>query len=171
MTTVYQTRPGTRTLASLVIASVVGLSVVGCSTHPTTPTVSSTSGTISTTAAHELVDVEAVWATHPMPPCPRVIVGNASAPAGLELPSDESVAAQLRGVKSPAPESLVRAKLGWVTMWLAKVRADITSDPASAGSKAEKKTFDSHVEHVGDELRAGQDSSSPTDSIYSEGCL
>lgn len=166
-----QSRTGTTNLVALVIASVVGLSVVGCNSHSTTPTGSSGAGAISTSTARALVDVEAVWATHPMPPCPRVIVGNASAPAGLELPSDESVAAQLRGVKSPAPESLVRAKLGWVTMWLAKVRADITSDPASAGSKAEKKTFDSHVEHVGDELRAGQDSSSPTDSIYSEGCL
>lgn len=35
-----QSRPGTTNLVALVIASVVGLSVVGCS-HPTTPTGSS----------------------------------------------------------------------------------------------------------------------------------
>lgn len=167
--TIYQSRSGTTVLASLVVASVVAMSVVGCSTHPATPTGSST---ISTSAPSQaLVDVSAVWATHPMPPCPRVIIGNQPAPAGLELPSDESVAQQLAGVKSPATEGWVRMKLGWVTKWLAKVRADIISDPASAGSAAEKKTFDLYVKHVGDELREGQDSSSPPDSIYPEGCM
>ncbi|NOS09341.1 hypothetical protein HGK65_20620 [Mycobacteroides abscessus] len=80
------------------------------------------------------------------------------------------MAQQLAGVMSPASESWVKTKLGWMTKWLAKVRADIISDPGSAGSKAEKKTFDLYVNHVGNELRQGQDSSSPTDSIYPEGC-
>lgn len=166
-----QSRPRTTKLVGLVIAACASLGVVGCSHHPTTPSGSSTAGETSSSAqARALVDVEAVWATHPMPPCPRVVIGNASAPAGLELPSNETVAAQLRGVESPAPEGWVRGKLGWVTKWLAKVRADIISDPGSAGSNAEKETFKSYVKHVSDELRAGKNHLDSTDSIYTEGC-
>ncbi|MBN7314989.1 hypothetical protein [Mycobacteroides abscessus] len=170
--TIYQSQPGTKCFVSLVVALGVGLGVVGCSTHPTTLTGSSGAGTISTTAARALVDVEQVWQTEPLPACPKpLIVFNGSVPPGLSLPDKASVARQLAGVKSPASEGWVRTKLGWVTQWLAKARADIISDPASAGSAAEKKTFDLYVKHVGDELREGQDSSSPTDSIYPEGCM
>ncbi|SLI42466.1 Uncharacterised protein [Mycobacteroides abscessus subsp. abscessus] len=156
-------------LTALVLALGVGASVIGCSASGTpAPTGSST---ISTSAS-ALVDVEAVWQSEPLPNCPKPpIVFNGSVPPGLSLPDKASVARQLASVKSPASEGWVRTKLGWVTKWLAKVRADIISDPASAGSAAEKKTFDLYVKHVGDELREGQDSSSPTDSIYPEGCM
>ncbi|RIU33918.1 hypothetical protein D2E83_19545 [Mycobacteroides abscessus] len=80
------------------------------------------------------------------------------------------MAKQLAGVRSPGSESWVRTKLGWITKWLAKVRADIISDPDSAGSNAEKETFKSYVKHVSDELRAGENHSDSTDSIYPEGC-
>ncbi|MBN7315093.1 hypothetical protein [Mycobacteroides abscessus] len=162
-----QSRTGTRTLTALVVAFGVGLSVVGCSTHPTTPTGSST---ISASAARNLVDVSAVWAEHPMPPCPRVIVGNQPAPAGLELPSDESVAAQLRGVKSPASESWVREKLGWVTKWLAKVRADII-DADTPADNSMTDGFNDYARHVRAELEVGQDiPDSALDGDFPEGC-
>ncbi|WP_228842792.1 hypothetical protein [Mycobacteroides abscessus] len=163
-----QSRPGATILVALVVAFGVGFGVVGCELHPTTPTGSSSAGTISTSAARALVDVAAVWASHPMPPCPRVIVGNQPAPAGLELPSDETVAAQLRGVMSPAPESWVRTKLGWVTQQLASTRADIISAP---DDNSMSKTFGMYVQHVRSELMVGQDSSDPTDAIYPEGCV
>lgn len=118
--TIYQSRPGTTCLVSLVIAAAVSIGAAGCSTHPTTPTGSNGTGTISSAPSRALVDVSAVWATHPMPDCPRVIIGNQPAPAGLELPSDETVAGQFQGVMSPAPESWAREKLGWVTKWFAK---------------------------------------------------
>ncbi|SIC79428.1 Uncharacterised protein [Mycobacteroides abscessus subsp. abscessus] len=162
-----QSRPGTTNLVALVIASVVGLSVVGCS-HPTTPTGSST---ISTTApSRALVDVEKVWASHPMPDCPRVIIGNQPAPAGLELPSDETVAVQLRGVKSAGTESWVRAKLGWVTKWLAKVRADII-DADTTGDSSMTDGFSQYIQHIKSELAAGHDiPDSALDGDFPEGC-
>lgn len=162
-----QSRPFTTQLVGLAIAASVG--VVGCS-RPTTTSALSVGETSSSVAARALVDVEGVWASHPMPDCPRVVIGNTSAPASLELPSNETVAEVLRGVRSPAPEGWVRGKLGWVAKWLAKVRADIVSDPGSAGSNAEKETFKSYVKHVSDELRAGENHLDSTDSIYPEGC-
>ncbi|SLH96928.1 Uncharacterised protein [Mycobacteroides abscessus subsp. abscessus] len=93
--TIYQSRTGTTKLAALAIAASVG--VVGCS-HPTTTTSASSVGeTSSSVATQPLVDVSQVWASHPMPDCPRIIIGNSSAPAGLELPSNETVAEVLRG--------------------------------------------------------------------------
>lgn len=170
MTTIYQSLTGTKSLAYLAIAATVGLSVVGCS-HPATPSGASSSGTISTSAARALVDVAAVWASHPLPDCPRVIIGNSSAPAGLELPSDESVARQLAGVKSPAPESWVREQLGWVTQELATTRADIISDPSSAGAPAESERFSQYVGHVKAELEAGHGiPDSELDGRFPEGC-
>ncbi|WJR34083.1 hypothetical protein P3F83_01105 [Mycobacteroides immunogenum] len=164
-----QSRTGTTVLESLVIASVVGLGVVGCSAHPTTPT---GAGETSTSAeAHELVDVSAVWATHPLPPCPRVIVGNVSAPVGLELPSDESVAQQLAGVRSPGSESWVREKLGWLTQWLAQTRAGIIDHPETPGSKVKPLRFREYVEHTKTELQAGRDiSDTELDGRFPEGC-
>lgn len=166
-----QSRTGTKFFASLVIAASVSLGAVGCSTHPTT-TGSSTAGTISTSApSRALVDVAAVWATHPMPDCPRVIVGNVSAPVGLELPSDETVAEQLRGVKSPGTESWVRTKLGWLTQALSVTRADIidNSDAGDANS-AENKGFQRYVGHVKDELKVGHAIANDVDGDYPEGC-
>lgn len=156
-------------LVGLAIAATVALGVVGCSAHPTTSG-SSTSGEASSSAeARNLVDVSAVWATHPLPPCPDTLIGNAIAPAGLTLPSDESVAKELVGVRSPASEQWVRDKLGWVTKHLAKTRADII-DANTPGDDSMLRTFDSYVEHVRAELVAGRGSADPTDDIYPEGC-
>lgn len=166
--TIHQSRTG---LTALVVAFGVSLGVVGCTAHPTTPTGSSGTGTTSTSAeAHELVDVAAVWATHPMPDCPRVIVGNQPAPAGLVLPSDEAVAKSLAGVKSPAPESWVRTKLGWVTQELASTRAGIIDTGGTDGARAQAKDFQLYVEHVRAELQAGKDIPSYLDSTFPEGC-
>lgn len=165
-----QSRPGTTKLVGLALA--LGVGVVGCSSHPTTPTASSTAGeSSSSVVAQGLVDVAAVWETHPMPPCARVVIGNATASPGLVLPSDESVAEVLRGVRSPAPEEWVREKLGWVTKWLGKTRADIISDPSSPGVPAQSKRFGLYVEHIKSELTAGQDiSDSALDGRFPEGC-
>lgn len=163
-----QSRPGTTQLVGLAIALGVGLGVVGCSSNPTTPTGSSMARETNSTTG-ELVDVSAVWATHPLPPCPRVIVGNVSAPVGLELPSDDSVAAELRGVKSPAPESWVREKLSWVTQWLSQTRAGIVADPG-VGAKEQGDMFTEWVTHVREELRDGHDIASDLDGAFPEGC-
>lgn len=170
MMMISQSRRGATVLVSLAIAASVSLGVVGCSTHPTSPSASSGTGKSSVSAeARNMVDVSAIWATHPMPPCPRVIVGNQTAPAGLDLPSDETVAAQLRGVQSPATESWVRTKLGWVTQELAATRADIISDPG-VGADAQAIQFGQYVSHVRAELQAGQDIPDTIDKTYPEGC-
>lgn len=159
-----------RGLAVMALAAVVASAVVGCGGHDSTPSGSSVAGTISTTApSRALVDVEKVWSTHPMPPCPRVIVGNVSAPAGLELPSDETVAKQLAGVRSPGSESWVRTKLGWLTQELAATRADIISDPG-VGAKEQSEMFAQWVTHIGEELRQGRDTPSDLDGVYPEEC-
>lgn len=162
-----QSRPGAMKLVSLAIAASVGL--VGCSSHPTTTSGSSVGETSSSAQAQSLVDVSAIWASHPLPPCPDMLVGNQSAPAGLMLPSDESVAKELAGVRSPASESWVRERLGWVNQHLAKTRADII-DANTLGDDSMLRTFDSYVEHVRAELVSGRGSADPTDDIYPEGC-
>ncbi|SLD23548.1 hypothetical protein [Mycobacteroides abscessus] len=154
-------------VAPLVTAFAVALA--GCATTTTAP-----SGTVADTSTsaptQSLVDVSAVWATHPMPDCPRVVVGDETASPGLVLPSDETVAQQLAGVRSPASESWVRTKLGWVTKHLSQTRQDII-DANNPGDKSMSKTFDLYIKHVRAELAAGQDSSDPTDAIYPEGCM
>ncbi|SLB99682.1 hypothetical protein [Mycobacteroides abscessus] len=167
-----QSRPGTKILAALAIALGVSIGVVGCgSTHPTTSGSSSAGETSSSASAQNMVDVSAVWVTHPMPDCPRVVIGNATASPGLVLPDDASVARQLAGVRSPGSESWVREKLGWVTKWLGKTRADIISDPSSPGVPAQSKRFSQYVEHIRTELEAGKDiSDSALDGRFPEGC-
>lgn len=169
---IHQYRPGTRYLVSLAIATTVTIGAVGCSnTHPTTTGSNGAGETSSTVAARALVDVSAVWAEHPLPPCPRLVIGNQSAPAGLELPSDESVAREFQGVMSPAPESWVRTKLGWVTMWLSKTRADLIAFSDTPGGSATTKQFDHYVAHVNTELATGHDvSDSALDSRFPDGC-
>lgn len=172
MTTIYQSRTGTRTLVSLFIASVVGLSVVGCSTHPTTLTGASTTGTISTSApSRALVDVAAVWATHPLPDCPKAPIGRNGGvvPSGLELPTESTVSEILGDVKSPGSESWVREQLGWLTQWLLKTRADIISDPG-VGAREQFTGFEDYVSHVRAELQVGKSIPSDLDSIFPEGC-
>ncbi|CPW82840.1 Uncharacterised protein [Mycobacteroides abscessus] len=164
---ISQSRTSTTVLASLVIASVVVLGVVGCSSHPTTPT---GSNTISTTENRPLVDVSAVWQTEPLPDCPTPpIVFNGSVPPGLSLPDKSSVARELQGVKSPASEGWVRTKLGWVTQWLSKTRADIAYVNAP-GDNSTRDTFGEYVKHIRDELREGRDTPSDLDSRFPEGC-
>ncbi|SHO82828.1 hypothetical protein [Mycobacteroides abscessus] len=162
-----QFRPGTTVLVALAIATSVG--VVGCSTHPTSSG-SSGAGQSSSASAQPLVDVSQVWATHPLPPCPRVVVGNVTAPAGLELPSDETVAAQLQGVKSPASERWVRTKLGWVTKELSVTRAGVVDTAGTAGAEAQVKDFRLYIDHIRAELIAGHDIPSDLDETYPEGC-
>ncbi|MCV7307465.1 hypothetical protein H7K02_19550 [Mycobacteroides immunogenum] len=65
----------------------------------------------------------------------------------------------------------MRKKLGWVTKWLGKTRADIISDPSSPGVPAQSKRFGLYVEHIKSELTAGQDiSDSALDGRFPEGC-
>lgn len=163
-----QSRPSATKLVALVIATSVSLGVVGCSAH-STPSGSSVGETSVSAEARNLVDVSAVWATHPLPPCPRLVGGNLTAPAGLELPSDETVAKQLAGVRSPAPEPWVRTKLGWLTQELAATRADIISDPG-VGAKEQSEMFAQWVTHIGEELRQGRDTPSDLDGVYPEEC-
>lgn len=164
-----QSRTGTKFFASLVIAASVGL--VGCSSHPA-PSVSNVSGQASSSvSAQPLVDVSAVWATHPLPPCPRVIVGNVSAPAGLVLPDDASVAKELAGVKSPGTPQWVRTKLGWLTQWLAQTRAGVIDHPESPAARANISGFNFYVKHVASELTVGHDIQDSIDETYPEGCM
>lgn len=157
-------------LVGLAIAATVALGVVGCSAHPTTSG-SSTSGEASSSAeARNLVDVSAVWASHPLPPCPRVVIGNASSPAGLGLPSDESVARQLAGVRSPGSPQWVRTKLGWVTKELSATRAGVVDTAGTAGAEAQVKDFRLYIDHIRAELIAGHDIPSDLDETYPEGC-
>ncbi|BBZ83261.1 Uncharacterised protein [Mycobacteroides abscessus] len=157
-------------LVALALTFGVGASGIGCSASgtPTAPQ----SSTISTTAAPNLVDVAAVWQTEPLPDCPKPpIVFNGAVPPGLSLPDKASVARELRGVKSPASEGWVRTKLGWVTQELASTRADIISDPSSAGAPAESERFSQYVGHVKAELEAGHDiPDSELDGRFPEGC-
>lgn len=149
-------------VGTLAVATVVALA--GCSTATSTNPVASTS-------TQALVDVAAVWASHPMPPCSRVVVGDETASPGIVLPSDETVAQQLAGVQSPASESWVRTKLGWVSQALSITRADIIGNVSGASAnKAEIKGFERYVRHVRDELSVGRDISNPVDGDYPEGC-
>ncbi|SKU12397.1 MULTISPECIES: hypothetical protein [Mycobacteroides] len=157
-----------KSLAVLALTFGVGASTIGCSgaSTPTAPL----SSTISTSAAHEMVDVSAVWQTEPLPDCPKPpIVFNGSVPPGLSLPDKASVARQLAGVKSPASEEWVRTKLGWVTQELAATRADLISDPG-VGAKEQSEMFVEWVTHVREELRDGHDIASDLDGAFPEGC-
>lgn len=166
-----QSRTGTITLATLAIAASVSLGVVGCTGHPTTSGSSSAGQTSSSAEARQTVDVSQVWATEPLPNCPKPpVVYNGDVPAGLELPDKASVARILAGAESPAPESWVREKLGWVTQNLAKTRADIIkADMPSDSSMTDG--FSDYVVHVRAELVAGKNIPDDLDGIFSEGCV
>lgn len=164
-----QFRTAATTLVALAIATTVGL--VGCSHHPTTSGSSSTGETSSSTATRALVDVSAVWQSEPLPNCPKPpIVFNGDAPQGIALPDKASVARILAGAKSPAAESWVRMKLGWVTQWLAQTRAGIIADPG-AGAKEQANMFTEWVTHVREELQEGRDIASDLDGAFPEGCI
>ncbi len=154
------------------LALALGVSVVGCSSHPTTPSGASSTGESSSSAeARQTVDVSQVWATEPLPDCPKPpVVYNGDVPAGLELPDKASVARILAGAESPAPESWVREKLGWVTQNLAKTRADIIkADMPSDSSMTDG--FRDYVVHVRAELVVGKDIPDDLDGIFPEGCV
>ncbi|WP_206466379.1 hypothetical protein, partial [Mycobacteroides abscessus] len=150
------------------------LGVVGCS-HPTTPTGSSgDQGTISTSAsAHELVDVEAVWAAHPLPPCKDYLGTDRAVPPGISVPDYDSVAKELAGVKSTGSAVWVREKLGWLNMWLAQTRAAILDYPEDSNVvHATNTRFGKYVEHLRAELQSGQDiSDSSLDSRFPQECI
>lgn len=167
-----QSRPGAKVLASLVIAASVSLGVVGCELHPTTDTGSNGAGTISTSAeAHPLVDVEAVWATHPLPPCKDYLGTDLTVPPGISVPDYDSVAKELAGVKSTGSESWVRTKLGWLDRALSETRAGIIANAGTAGARAQGSDFELYVSHVRDELQLGRDTASDLDSTFIERCL
>lgn len=166
-----QSRPGATKLVSLFVAVTVSIGVVGCS-HPTTTSGSSGAGESSSSAeARALVDVEKVWATHPMPDCPKPPIerNGGVVPNGVELPTESTVSEILGDVKSPAPEAWVKMKLGWVTQWLLKTRADIITDPG-VGADAQSKMFSDYVSHVRDELQAGRNIERELDGSYPEEC-
>lgn len=167
-----QSRPGTTVLAALAIAATVSLGVVGCSHHPTTPSGSSTAGETSSSAqARALVDVEAVWATKPLPPCDDYLGTDLTAPPGLSVPDHDSVAKTLAGVESPGTLEWVKTKLGWVTKELSVTRAGVVDTAGTAGAEAQAQDFQRYVEHVRDELQSGRDITSDLDSTFIERCL
>lgn len=169
-----QSRPCAMKLVALAIAATVSLGVVGCSAHPTTPSASSSAGQASSSAsARPLVDVSAVWATHPLPPCPKPPIqrNGGVVPNGIELPTESTVSEILGDVKSPAPETWVRTKLGWVTQWLLQTRAGIVAT-SGANSTVTNRRFHQYIEHIRAEMKAGQDiADSALDGRFPEGCI
>lgn len=158
-------------LAALALTVGVGASIIGCSA-PSTPTAPQWS-TISTTAqAHALVDVDKVWAEHPLPPCPDYPGERGGAtPPGLSLPDHDSVEKQLAGVQSPGDVGWVRTKLGWLTQWLSQTRGGIikANNPTDTWAQDD---FNDYVQHVKAELQAGHDvSDSALDGDYPERCI
>ncbi|MDO3103014.1 hypothetical protein [Mycobacteroides abscessus] len=159
-----------KSLAVLALTFGVGASTIGCSQHSITPTASTVSS--PSTTAHVLVDVEKVWASHPLPDCPKPPLkrNDGQVPAGLELPTESTVSDILGDVKSPGSESWVREKLSWVTQALLAVRADIVTYNGTAGGDSQLQDFKNYVEHVKIELAQGQDIDSPLDLTYPEAC-
>lgn len=167
-----QSRPGTTKLVSLFVAATVSIGVVGCSTgHPTTSSVSSVSReTSSSASARPLVDVSAVWATKPLPPCDDYLGTDLTTPPNLSVPDHASVAKTLAGVKSPGSIEWVRTKLGWLDKALSETRAGIV-DTNVPGDETELHGFERYARHVRDELEVGHDiSDSDADGDYPEGC-
>lgn len=161
-----------KSLAALVLTVGVGAGAVGCGQHSTITAVpSGTAETSSSVSAQSLVDVWAVWATKPLPPCTDYLGSDLTVPPGLSVPNHDSVAKILAGVKSPGSETWVRAKLGWLDMWLAQTRAGIIDHPDSPAVKSKVETFDDYVEHVRSELGAGKNIPSDLDSIFPEACI
>ncbi len=168
---ITQSQPGATVLIGLALA--LGVSVVGCSTHPTTHSGSSGAGEPSVSAeARRMVDVSQVWASHPLPDCPKPPLkrNDGQVPAGLELPTESTVSDILGDVKSPGSEPWVRRKLSWVTQALLAVRADIVTYNGTAGGDSQLQDFKNYVEHVKIELAQGKDIDSPLDLTYPEAC-
>lgn len=158
-------------LVVLALTFSVGASAIGCSASGT-PTVP-LSSTISITAAHALVNVDKMWATHPLPPCKDYLGTDRAVPPGISVPDYDSVAKELAGVKSPGDESWVRTKLGWLDMWLAQTRAAILDHPEDSNLvHATNTRFGKYVEHLRAELQSGRDiSDSSLDSRFPQECI
>ncbi|SLJ13418.1 hypothetical protein [Mycobacteroides abscessus] len=166
-----QSRPGAKVLASLVIVLGMSIGVVGCSGEHPAPSGPSTSGeTSSSVTAQNMVDVSAVWATKPLPPCDDYLGTDQTAPPNLSVPDHASVAKTLAGVKSPGSIEWVRTKLGWLDKALSETRAGIV-DTNVPGDETELHGFERYARHVRDELEVGHDiSDSDADGDYPEGC-
>lgn len=160
-----------KSLAALVLTVGVWAGVAGCGQHAITPAASPQGETGSSASAHPMVEVSAVWATKPLPPCTDYLGSDLTVPPGLSVPDHASVAKILAGVKSPGSESWVKTKLGWLDMWLAQTRAGILDHPESPAVKSKVETFDDYVEHVRSELGAGKNIPSDLDSIFPEACI
>lgn len=161
-------------LAALVITLGVGASAVGCGQHSTSTAVpSGTRETSSSVAAHQTIDVSAVWATKPLPPCDDYLGTDLTVPPGLSVPNHDSVAKTLAGVKSPGSIEWVKMKLGWLGMWLAQTRAAILDHPEDSNLvHATNTRFGKYVEHLHAELQSGQDiSDSSLDSRFPQECI
>lgn len=157
-------------LAVLALVLGVGASTIGCS-GVSTPVAEQTTSSTSSASARPLVDVEAVWQSEPLPDCPKPpVTYNGDVPQGLVLPDKASVADQLRGAQSPAPEGWVRKKLGWITQWLAQTRAGIIASPG-VGAKEQSNMFAEWVTHVREELQEGRSIASELDGAFPEGCI
>lgn len=163
-----------KSLAALVLTVGVGAGVVGCGQHSTITAVPiSTRDTSSSAQARPLVDVSALWATKPLPPCDDYLGTDLTVPPGLSVPDHDGVARSLAGVQSPASEAWVREKLGWLDMWLAQTRAAILDHPEDSNLvHATNARFGKYVEHLRAELQSGQDiSDSSLDSRFPQECI
>lgn len=161
-----------KSLAALVLTVGVGAGAVGCGQHSTITAVPSGTGepTSSSASAQSLVDVSAVWATKPLPPCTDYLGSDLTVPPGLSVPDHDSVARSLAGVKSPGSIEWVRTKLGWLDKALSETRAGIV-DANVPGDETELHGFERYARHVRDELEVGHDiSDSDADGDYPEGC-
>ncbi|WP_236737964.1 hypothetical protein [Mycobacteroides abscessus] len=159
-------------LAALVLTVGVGAGVVGCGQHSTITAVPSSAGeTSSSASAHPMVDVSAVWATKPLPPCDDYLGSDLTVPPGLSVPNHDSVAKTLAGVRSPGTLEWVKTKLGWLDKALSETRAGVIASAGTAGAKAQAQDFQRYVEHVRDELQSGRDITSDLDSTFIERCL
>ncbi|SIF54728.1 Uncharacterised protein [Mycobacteroides abscessus subsp. abscessus] len=158
-------------LAALVLTVGVGAGVVGCGQHSTITAVPISTGESSSSAsAHSMVDVSAVWATKPLPPCTDYLGSDLTVPPGLSVPDHASVARILAGVQSPGDESWVKTKLGWLDKALSETRADMVSYNSTPGGDSQLQDFKNYVEHVKIELAQGKDIDSPLDLTYPEAC-
>ena len=161
----------TRGLGTLIVGGVLAVGIVGCGdgTHEVVGKPTSSVGATSPSPT-ALVDVEPIWKSNPLPPCDEIAVGNLPVPAGVKLPDDDSVDAELQGVKSPAPEQWVKTKLGWLNYNLVRLRADVADHPGTPGVNAELGKFEPYVQHVRTELIEGKDISDRLDYVFTEKC-
>lgn len=157
-------------LVVLALTFSVGASAIGCGQHSIAPTTSPQGELSSSVSARNLVDVSALWATKPLPPCDDYLGTDLTVPPGLSVPDHDGVAKILAGVKSPGSIEWVKTKLGWLDKALSETRADMVSYNGTPGGDSQLQDFKNYVEHVKIELAQGQDIDSPLDLTYPEAC-